>query len=80
MDHRFPLESRDLGCPVCLQLDLCGTGKSGALETQIPVAYEAHLWWLKVGSWISVRGSAEGGATGAAVLQPVSCPVSCEVK
>lgn len=48
-----------------------GIGKSGALETQIPVAYEAHLWWLEVGSWISVRIIAEGGTTGAAVLQTV---------
>lgn len=57
-----------------------GTRKSGALETQIPVAYEAHLWWLEVGSWISVRITAEGTTGDAVLADCVSCPVSYKVK
>ena len=73
-DLRFPLESRALGALCTCSWTCVGTGKSGALETQIPVAYEAHLW-LEIGSWISVRVTAEGGTAGAAVL--ADCFLSC---
>ena len=77
----FSWEAETLAALCTCSLTCAGTRKSWAVKILILMAYEAHLWCLEIGSWISVRITAEDSTTEAAVLAYcVSCPVCYKVK